>query len=817
MSLRKNLSPDQKMAIIVAGWVIVVGATAVTLYLMTPPAPDPVPVTPQPVNGAAPSVEAPLAEAQSRVFTAPGAPQPPAPQPGAPSIAPAPQTFTAPGVVPPGVQPQGAPGMQPQGAPGRGSQGSMGSRPPRIANNPDFRPGGRQMPDAPISPPRSMNEPLPLLAPPPGNNSSRPGMPSGGTPPVNVPAQRAFEAGSAALRAGDKAKAAAEFAQAVRLSPDNMPSRLNLASVYLELKQPAKAVPHLREVVKRDPNNAAIQFTLARALLSDKKLDDALPYLRKTVQLAPDERQSRVILAQVLFDTKQPVEAYKQWSALAEKDPKDIEAQMQAAAMANEVLKQPAEAEKWLRRAVAAAPKAPQPALMLGQMLLQKKDAKGAAAVLTKAARTNPDAFQIYPLLADARTAAGDTKGAASALQSAINKLPSGKDEGERAEIKRTEGALRLALGRTLGASKQTKEARVQFEKAAALLPRDPQPRALGAIAALQLKDNAGAIAGFKSALALDPKRLDDRKTLAQLLADGKQWKDADAQFALYTQGKPNDAEALLQWAQVAAQLKDPKRAAQVLGKAVKVAPRNAAAWTQLALAQRESGDKKGALASFKQLNKLKPGDADVLYETARLQSELGDNTAAFNNFKSVIDARPQAVEAYAALLAAADKAGQNVGARQFLVREMAQTENVAALKQVLNYYSSKNQSGEARAFLNDLVARAPKQEAARTALDAMKGAKAEPASAAAPTITPRVNLALVPSRAPQGEATDETPATPITKPTATPRATPTAKPSRKPATKPVASPTLATPNAREIRHSGLSGEVPLVTTQPTP
>ena len=770
------------MAIIVAGWVLVIGATAVTLYGLTPPAPDPVPVTPQAVG----DVAAP-GEGTPQVFTAPGAPMPPT----GPGPVPPPQTFTAPGVQPPGApgNPPGAPMSAPPGAP----MGAMNNA-PRIASNPGMnnRPMPQMMPQTAAGGGR-----LPMLPPPPIRNGNRPSMPSGPTPPVNLGAQQAFDAGSMALRAGDKTKAAAAFARAVQLAPDNLPSRMNLASVYLDLKQPARAVPHLREVAKRDPNNPAVQFTLARALLADKKLDEALPYLKKTVQLAPKERQARVILAQVQFDRKQPQEAYKVWSALAQENPKDIEAQMQAAALANDVLKQPAQAEKWLRRAVAAAPKEPQPALMLGRVLLGRKDAKGAAAVLTKAAQTNPDSFAVYPMLADARTAAGDARGAATALQSALAKLPQGKTDAERAGVRATEGALRLALGRTLGAGKQTREARAQFDKAALLLPRDPQPRALGAIAALQLKDNAGAIAGFKSALALDPKRLDDRKTLAQLLADAKNWKEADAQFALYDQGKSGDARALLQWASVAGQLKDYKKQAQVLKKAVKFAPKNAAVWTQLALAQRESGDKRGALASLVQLNRIKPGDANVIYETARLQSDLGDNAAAFGNFKAVIDARPEAIEAYPALLSAADKAGQGAGARQFLVGELAKKENLPAMKQVLNYYQGKNQKEQARAFLNDLVARAPKQDAARTALNALKGAKAEPASLELPPIQPKVNLAIVPRAA----ATSSEPA------------------AEKPATKPLPAPTLAARDAPQIqiKRSILSPDVPLVATKPTP
>ena len=768
------------MAIIVAGWALVMAATIGVLYLNTAPKPDPVPVTPQVVGSS------PAPPKEGAVFSAPGAANP----------APQPQTFTA-----PGVQPQSAPGQQPPGTPNGG---------PRIAANPNVGIGNRPMSVPQMQPPQAVGGgPLPMLPPPPFRDGNRASMPSGPTPPVNIEAQQAFDAGSMALRVGNKAKAAQEFARAVRLAPDNLPSRLNLASVYLDLKQPAKAVPHLREVVQRDPNNVEAQFTLARALLADRKLDEALPYLKKTVQLQPKERQARVILAQVQFDRKQPAEAYKIWTALAQENPKDIEAQMQSAALANDVLKKLTDAEKWLRRAVAAAPREPQPALMLGQVLLGRKDAKGAAAVLTKAAQTNPESFQIYPLLADARTAAGDAKGAATALQSAISKLPSGKTDAQKKEIRATEGALRLALGRTLGASKQTREARVQFEKAALLLPRDPQPRALGAIAALQLKDKVGAISGFKSALALDPKRSDDRKTLAQLLAQNKNWKEADAQFAIYDQARPNDAEALAQWASVAGQLKNYARQVQVLKKAVKVAPKNAAAWTQLALAQRESGDKKGALVSFGQLNKLKPNDADALYETARLQSDLGDNAAAYANFKTVISARPQAIDTYSALLVAADKSGKSANARQFLVNELGAKENLPAMKKVLDYYQSKNQNEQAHAFLSDLVARSPKQEAARTALNAMKGATATPTSLDLPPIVPKVKLAIVPKPTP----------TPAATPTETPIASPIAAPggATKPAKQPIPSPTSMRAGASQIKQESLDFDPTLMMTRPNP
>ena len=705
MSLRKSISPDQKIAIIVAGWALVLGAEAAALYLLTPPPAPPTPVAPLTVTPAATAT------------------------PGAPTtaVAPAENLYTAPGVEPPPIVPA------PANLPARPGTPPRPAAPPRRAADPNLPPPGTSPLGAlPMGAPRS-NGALPALAPPPGARTA--------SAPIDPAAQAAFEAGAAALKRNDFAAARAQFARAVQLAPDNLPSRLNLAATYLDMNQPARAVPHLRAVTQRDPNNAAVRFTLARALLADKKLAEATPELRRVVQLAPGEREARALLAQVLFDSKKPAEAYAQWATLA-RDPRDVEAQVRAAALANDVLKKPAESEKWLRQAVAAAPAEPQPALMLGQLLLQKKDARGAAAVLTKAARARPAEFSLYPALADARTASGDLKGAASALQNALAHLPSGKTEAQRAQIKTTEGALRLALGRALGQSKQTKAAREQFERAATLLPRDPQPRALGALAALQMKDNAGAIGGLRAALQLDPKRAADRKLLAQVLAQTKKWGEADAQFALYDAAQPSDAPALEQWAQVAAQLKNPQKQARILTKATSADPKNPALWAQLGLAQRASGDKKAALASFNALAKLRPKDPNALYEVARLQSALGENGAAYANWKRVIEARPDVAEGYPALLEAAGRAGQNPGARQFLVRELAgQSENAVALRGILAFYERKNSPEQARAFLNDLVARDPKQKSARTALEALQKTSpspvAPPAQAApAPTAT---------------------------------------------------------------------------------
>ena len=117
-------------------------------------------------------------------------------------------------------------------------------------------------------------------------------------------------------------------------------------------------------------------------------------------------------------------------------------------------------------------------------------------------------------------------------------------------------------------------------------------------------------------------------------------------------------------------------------------------------------------------------------------------------------------------------------------------------MKQVLDFYQRKNQSAQARDFLTDLVARAPKQDAARTALDAMKGATANPASALLPTKTPPIKLAAA----------------------STPTPEPSATPTSKPATQPVAAAIASVIAPRKVvKQSHVAVKTPMVSTQPTP
>lgn len=563
--------------------------------------------------------------------------------------------------------------------------------------------------------------PNPPLDPSPAPNPPSQLAPRATTlaPDARAQAKVWFDAATAALRGGDKKTALEGFRRVVAIAPDHLPTRLNLALLYLGAKRPAEAIPHLQKAARLDPKNAAARFELARALLSLKRTGEAVAPLREVVRLAPKERAARALLAQIYIAQKRPSDAYAQWAALAQNDARDLEAHLQAAGLANDVLRRPRDAEKWLRRAQNGSPRDPRAALLLGRFLLARNDAQGASQALKRIAATRPDVYEIYPLLADARLALGDKDGARGALQSALLRLPKGKTSAQRAQIALAEGGLHLALGRLWGQSKKPIPARAEFARAAALLPRSAEARSLLAVASLQSGDRKGAIVALQNALAIDSKRLKDRRFLAQLFAQDKNWKAADAQYALITQAQPRDAEAWLEWAQVASRAGQSERELQILGKLTELQPQNVRFQLQRAVLLRDQKRPAEALKSFQRALALKSDDANVVADIARLQTQLGQPKPAAATWKKLIALRPDFAPAYRALLESSARGGESASARLFLARQLSKpNQNPRVLSEVLRFYARNKQDSQAKALLSDVVARNPKNRAALAALD---------------------------------------------------------------------------------------------------
>jgi hypothetical protein len=77
------------------------------------------------------------------------------------------------------------------------------------------------------------------------------------TPDARAQAKAFFDAAGVAMRAGDRKTALENYRRVVAVLPDHLPSRLNLALLYLQAKQPAAAIPHLQKAAQLNPKDAA--------------------------------------------------------------------------------------------------------------------------------------------------------------------------------------------------------------------------------------------------------------------------------------------------------------------------------------------------------------------------------------------------------------------------------------------------------------------------------------------------------------------------------------------------------------------------------
>jgi predicted Zn-dependent protease len=547
-----------------------------------------------------------------------------------------------------------------------------------------------------------------------------------------------FDAGSAALAKKDSRTALENFLRVVEIAPNHLATRLNLAVLYLGARQPADALPHLIKATQIAPKNPATFFELARTLVALKRPNEAVAPLLKVVVLAPKEHASRDLLAQIYLAQKKPLEAYKQWTALAQAEPRDVDAHLQAAGLAADYLKRPAEAEKWLRLAANTAPKDPRAALLLGRFLLAQNKGKSAVQVLGKAAKANPTVFEIYPMLANARMATGDLSGARGALQSALLRMPVAKNAAQKQQAARIEGGLRFTLGRVLGQSKKPREAVAEFKRAAKLVPGDAEIQSLLALAAAESGDRKGAMAAVQAALAIDNKRPTDHRLLARLQAQSNNWSAANQQYEAYMRLQPRDGSALVEWAQFLGRAKKHDEELKIWARLAALDPKTPIPYLQSGALLRDLKRPQEALVNFQKALKLSGEDPNALFEIARLQTQLKRSSDATGTWKRLIAAAPSFTPAYAALLESSARSGDSSGTRLFLARQLAQGDNPKALKEVLGFYARTKQSAEARALLDDVVQRNPKARSAKAALDAFQAPTSQAtAPAGKPTPVP--------------------------------------------------------------------------------
>lgn len=149
-------------------------------------------------------------------------------------------------------------------------------------------------------------------------------------------------------RMSDRDGAINEYKQALELDPDHVLVRLRLAEVYLERSDPLAALPHLERLRQRFPDRMDIQARLGQCRCLQGEMEEARRLLESAVEQLPADSAVLICLGKVHMQATPP---------------------------------RPADAEVWLRRALALDPTDREAEHLLAQCLRSQGRIKEAQAV----------------------------------------------------------------------------------------------------------------------------------------------------------------------------------------------------------------------------------------------------------------------------------------------------------------------------------------------------------------------------------------------------------------------------------------------------
>ena len=301
---------------------------------------------------------------------------------------------------------------------------------------------------------------------------------------------------------------------------------------------------------------------------------------------------------------------------------------------------------------------------MLGKVLLDSGDARGAVVELEKALQAGYAIDAVAPTLAHAllqsaqpRRVIDDFTGrtlpsrrATAELKTVIALAHLAENQAERAQV-----ALQSALGadpgyvpaQLLAAQQRAKagELDAAIEQTRGVLATEPNRVEALTLLAEFLRtgknDTGGATKLLEAALAAAPRHIDAHVALLAMALEGRELESARSRFAAMKQAAPTHPQTLFHEARIALLDNDVRRARQIGQQLVKLAPKNA----QFVLVAAEADFRDGALLSAANLagraTGLAPTVAGPRLLLAQIQLQQRDAAQALRTLEPLLGANP--------------------------------------------------------------------------------------------------------------------------------------------------------------------------------
>ena len=442
----------------------------------------------------------------------------------------------------------------------------------------------------------------------------------------------------------DPKKRSAFLRRAIKEIEDNIQLRIRLANEYLALKKWKGAAPIIEDIIK-EKKDVNLMMKLADAYENLRYYNSLIRTLRKILALTPEDIDTRLRLAEVLEKKGRLKEAIKQYEIVLPKLPQDekivamktigylsyqtgqkkkaLQWYLKAAKYDKkdpnlyynigsiyDELKEPKQAEKYLRLAINLKQDDIEGRMRLAQSLFKEGKFKEAKRYLQEILKKDPRHQETLALLAHIAEKQGDTK----TLRSVYKKILS-------RDTKNT--TILFNLGVMEADEGNLKEAVSYFKRVVKINPKDMQAReALFTIYQRQ-KRNDLAFVQAQTLIKLAPKKVSYYRFIFNYLVEQSKYE----QVAQYMREaiKANPKELELRKYLILAYLKLEKNelAAEELEKAIRLRPNDTELLHQLATLKEASGDLEPALALYKKILAISPDDEKAEEAYLRLRFKL--------------------------------------------------------------------------------------------------------------------------------------------------------------------------------------------------
>ena len=387
--------------------------------------------------------------------------------------------------------------------------------------------------------------------------------------------------------------------QDIALTDTGPTADLALIGVYLKRQEFDKALKAIDGLEKKQPDKPLAAYLRARTLLAQGGTAGARRSLEQAVSIDPDYFPAVAGLAGLDMADKKPDDAKKRFETMLIKDPKNGQALLALAGLAERSGAAKDEVAKLIGNAVSANPTDVASRLLLIDFHLRNKDVKLAA----------------------------------SAAQNAVSALPASPE-------------ILDALGRTQQASGEANQAIATYNKLARIQPLSPQPYMRLAEAYMGEKNKEAAAQSLRKGLEIEPDLLEAQRALIVLDVDAKKFQDALATARTVQKQRPKEAVGYLLEGDIAASQKnwDSAVAAYRVGLKQVNSSELALKLHSALLAFGKSAEADKFASAWQKDN---PKDASFLFYLGDRALERKDYGRAEKNYAAVVSLQPENAIAY--------------------------------------------------------------------------------------------------------------------------------------------------------------------------